>query len=232
MKKRFMLCLLLVISVFALTGCGKKEEEEKKEVNESAVAFKEAYESLNGKKDDSGASYRTVSISEDNPFIEVTASDILEKIENGETFYVYFGDELCPWCRSVIETAVSVAKKNNISKVYYVSIWDEDGNEILRDTYKLNKKNKAVVDKEGTEEYTKLLEAFDNVLSEYKLTTSKGKKVSTGEKRIYAPNFIYVENGKAVRLVEGISDLQNEEDDELTQEILADEEKIFTEFFK
>ena len=51
-------------------------------------------------------------------------------IENKETFYVYFGDELCPWCRSVIEKFIEVAKKNDVKKVYYVKIWDDDHNEI------------------------------------------------------------------------------------------------------
>ena len=43
---------------------------------------------------------------------------------------------------------------------------------------------------------------------------------------------MYVEKGKAVRLVTGVSDKQEDSREELTDEMLEDEEKIFTEFFK
>ena len=232
MNKKIILTILLVIGVLTITGCGKKEEEKKVEPRAAAVAFKEEYESLNGKDYKNGNVHRTVKIDEFNPFIKITAKELLEKINNKETFYVYFGDKLCPWCRSTIEKAIEVAKAKGIDTIYYVEIWDDDGNEILRDKYTLNKKNKAVKSQEGTEEYTRFLEVFDSVLKDYKLTTSKGKKVSTGEKRIFAPNFIYVENGEAIRLTTGNSDLQEEAFDKLTDEILADEQAMYEEFFK
>lgn len=232
MKKKIILVLILTASIFTLCGCTKKEENKKEEVkNEAALAFKESYESLNGLENSNGKVHRTVSISDDNPFEEITAKEALEKIEKGETFYIYFGDKLCPWCRSVIEKSIEVAKKNNIDKIYYVAIWDDDGNEILRDKYEL-KKDKPKKVSDGTEEYSKLLEVLDNVLSDYTLTNSKDKKVKVGEKRIYAPNFIYIKNGKAVKLTEGISDKQKDAREELTEEILADEEKLFEEFFR
>ena len=232
MKKRFLLIALLVIGAFAIVGCGKKEEPKKEEPSAAALAFKEEYESLNGKEVKDGILHRTVTIDEFNPFVKVTPRELLEKIDNNETFYVYFGDKLCPWCRSVIEKAVEVAKAKGIKTIYYVNIWDDEFNEILRDKYKLNKKDKAVIDIEGTPEYKRFLEIFDNVLSEYTLTTSKGKTVKTGEKRIYAPNFIYVEEGKSIRLTTGNSDKQTGAFDELTDEILADEQSLFEEFFK
>ena len=52
-----------------------------------------------------------------------------------------------------------------------------------------------------------------------------------GEKRIYAPNYIYVSEGKAIRMTTGISDKQTDSREELTDEILDDEEKLFSEFF-
>ena len=221
MKKN--LVLLLIILVLVLTGCNKK-------VN-YAEKFKNDYESLNGIKSKSGKVHRTVSIDIDNPFIEISAKELVEKIENKETFYVYFGDKLCPWCRSVIEKAIEVAKDNDIEKIYYVAIWDDEGNEILRDKYELqdNKLTKVI---DGSKEYYKILKYFDNVLSDYNLTDSEGNKVSTEEKRIYAPNFIYVEDGESLRLTEGISDKQKDSREKLTSEILEDEEELFKEFFK
>ena len=85
---------------------------------------------------------------------------------------------------------------------------------------------------EGSEAYKKLLVYFDSVLSDYNLTNSSGDKVSTGEKRIYAPNFIYVENGEAKDLVEGISANQLDSREPITYGLLKDEEDIFENFFK
>ena len=58
-----------------------------------------------------------------------------------------------------------------------------------------------------------------------------GNKVQVGEKRIYAPNFIYIKNGKPIKITEGISDKQKDSREELTDEILNDEEELFNEFF-
>lgn len=233
MKKRLLAILILTVIATSLIGCVKKEEPK---VNEEAIKFKEEYESLNGKKNSKDVEYRSVSISEDNPFIYVDAKDILEKIDNDETFYVYFGDKQCPWCRSVIEKAIESAKKNNIDKIYYVSIWSDDHVEILRDTYTADNKGKLTKTHEGTEEYYKLLKAFDNVLTDYNVTyTNKKKKtvtVSTGEKRIFAPNFIYVEKGEAKELISGISEKQESSTSEFTDEILKEETEKFNAFFK
>ena len=137
---------------------------------------------------------------------------------------------MCPWCRSVIEKAIEIANQNGIEKIYYVDIWDEEGNEILRDKYILDENNKPVKDIEGTEEYYKLLTVFNDLLRDYTYELD-GQTLSYGEKRIYAPNFIYVAKGKAVRLVTGKSALQKGSRDELTEEMLKDEEKQFDDFF-
>ena len=226
--------ILILLICLAATGCGpvktKVNTESAIEKND-AIKFKEEYELLNGETNSSGNAYRTISISEDNPFVYATAEDIVEKIENKETFYVYFGSSYCPWCRSVLEKAIEVAKENDINTIYYVDIWDGDHVEILRDTYELNDKGKTKLVSEGTKAYKKLLKYFDNVLSDYNLTDKNGKKVSVGEKRIFAPNFIYVENGKSIKLIEGISEKQTNPREELTNIILKDEEKQFNNFF-
>ena len=214
--------LLLLTAILLTFGCASRE----------AKAFKKEYEALNGKENASGKVHRTITIKEDNPFFKVDASRIVEMIDDKETFYVYFGDPLCPWCRSVLEKAIEVAEKNKIKKIYYVKIWDDEGNEILRSKYKLNEKNKIETVVKGTDDYYKLLNSFDSLLSDYTLTDSEGKKVDTKEKRIYAPNFVYVEDGVAKKLVEGISSKQTDSRQELSEEILTDEENIFNGFFK
>ena len=218
MKKYFV--LLLIISLFMLTACGEKDN----------IKFKNDYESINGKENASGKIHRGVIIPEDNPFEEVEANDIVKMIENKETFYVYFGSRLCPWCRSVIEKSCELAKTYGISKIYYVDIWDDEGNEILRDKYKLED-GKPVLEQEGTEEYKKLLEYFNDYLRDYTLTDEDEKKVEVGEKRIYAPNYMFIENGTIKKLVTGKSDKLTDSRAEFTEEILKDQENIFAEFF-
>ena len=218
MKKK----LLLIVAVLAvtLTACSK-----------DAVSFKKDYEALNGKTNANGKVHRTITIPKKNPIVLSDAKEIVKKIEDGETFYVYFGSTLCPWCRSVIEKALEIAKENGIKKIYYVDIWDSEGNEILRDKYTLDENNKPVKTVDGKEEYYKLLTYFDSLLGDYTYKLND-KTISYGEKRIFAPTFVYVEKGKAIRMTTGISSLQTDSRGELTEEILADEETKFDELFQ
>ena len=219
MKKK-LIFLVLISSLLILTGCTKKD----------SVIFKEEYESLNGTTNTNGKSYRTVTIPANNPIIISSAEEIVEKIENEDTFYVYFGSKLCPWCRSVIEKALEIANQNGIEKIYYVDIWDDLGNEILRDKYILDENNKPLKIVEGTEAYSKLITYFDDLLRDYTYKLND-ETLSYGEKRIYAPNFIYIAKGKAKRLTTGKSPLQTDSRDTLTEEMLKDEEKQFDDFF-
>lgn len=222
--KKIIITMMVFVSIFTLTACNK-------ETNEKALAFKEEYESLNGKTNASGKEHRTLNIPEDNPYEKVSQKEIIEKLENKETFYLYVGDSLCPWCRSVLEKSIEVANSKKIDKIYYIDIWDDEGNEILRDKYELVDGVPSKVS-DGTEEYTKLLEAFDSVLSDYNLTDEEGNKIAVGEKRIFAPNFFYIKDGQVVKMVEGISEKQTDSREELTEEILKDEQEIFEGFFE
>lgn len=222
MKKIFLI-MIATLSLITLTGCEKETEE--------SLAFKKSYESLNNQTNSLGNEYRTIQIDNINPFVKTTAENIVDMIKNNETFYVYFGDEMCPWCRSVLEEAIVSAKQNKIAKIYYVDIWDENRNEILRDKYTLNKKNKPEKTVEGTDAYYELLDYFKELLNDYTLKDEKGNKVEVGEKRIFAPNFVYVENGTAKELASGISEKQATSSSELTTEIREDELRIFNKFF-
>lgn len=227
MKKKIFSIIILFIIILGISGCNNKSEEDN---TKYALEFKEEYEALNGKTNKNGKEHRTITISENNPYIKVTPEKIVEKIENKETFYLYVGDPLCPWCRSVLEKSIEVAKSNKIEQIYYIDIWDDEGTEILRDKYELKD---GVVTKtiEGTESYKKLLNNFDAVLKDYTLTDNEGNKIEVGEKRIFAPNFFYVKDGVTKKMVAGISDKQSDSRGELTEEILKDEEEIFEDFF-
>ena len=214
---------LVLILVFLIFICGCS--------NSKSLEFKTEYESLNGLKNKNDKEHRTVTIDSDNPYQKVSSSEIIKMIDNKETFYLYVGDKLCPWCRSVIEKSIEVAKKNNIKNIYYLPIWDDDGKEILRDKYEIvdGELKKTI---EGTKDYQRLLEEFDSLLSSYTVKNANGETVDTNEKRIFAPNFFYIEKGVVKELITGLSDKQLDSRGELTEEILKDQEKIFNEFFK
>ena len=227
MKKKVLLSLFITVLLLGVvTGCGKKEEK-----NKDAIKFKEEYESFNEKKNDY-FEYRNLSIDEDNPFIFATDEEVVKMIENKESFLVYFGDPQCPWCRSIIEHAIKSAKENGIEKIYYVRFWDGFHEEKIRDVYELDDNNKPVLKQEGSKAYSKLIKYLDNVLSEYTLKDKDKNTINVGEKRIFLPNFVAIEKGKATELIEGISDKQSGYNDKLSDEIIKDEQKIFNKFFK
>ena len=94
--------LLIILSVFLITGCKKDD----------AILFKEEYEGLND-----NSNYRAVSIPEDNPIVYISDTELAEKIENKEDMVVYFGFNRCPWCRSIIENLFKVTSNLKIEKV-------------------------------------------------------------------------------------------------------------------
>ena len=199
MKKKI---LLILLGILLLTACVKD--------NKKALEFKEEYESLNGTESTSGKTIRTISIPEDNPFVYATEDDIVEMIDNNETFVVYFGFASCPWCRSILEEMTKAAKDLNIDKIYYVDVLD------IRDIQEINSDNNIVTTKEGTEGYNELVKRIGDVLSDYTLTTSEGESINLGVKRIYAPNVVVVSNGKAIKMEEGISEELKDPYSELT----------------
>lgn len=221
--KKILFVSLIALSL-VMTGCKKD--------NKLALEFKNDYEELNGKENASGKIHRTITISKDNKFEEVTPSEVLKKIENKESFYVYFGSRLCPWCRSVIEKADEISRNKKISKIYYVDVWDDEGTEIFRDKYELVDGELKQTFK-GAKEYKKIMNSINqDLLRDYTLTDTEGNIIEVGEKRIYAPNFVYFEKGKGIRLTNGKSEKQTDAREELTKEMLKDEENVFNEFFK
>ena len=204
--KKIISILLIVVLMISVTGCVISNDIKDSE------KFKEEYESQNGKKSKSGKEYRKVSIAEDNPFVYTTAEDISKKMDNKETFIVYFGFSTCPWCRSIIEELIKCAKDSKVDKIYYVDVLD------IRDTKELDEEGNIKTTKEGTKGYNELIDKMSNVLSDY-TTTKEGKEISLEEKRIYAPNVIAVVNGKATKLEEGISEDLKDPYMELTDEM-------------
>jgi len=211
MKKLSKIVIVLVLGILVLTGCTKS----------SATKFKKEYESLNGKTASSGKTIREISIPDDNPMVYQTAEGIVSRMENGETFAVYFGFASCPWCRSMIEQLIQSAKDNNISTIYYVDVYK------IRDKYELDESGKLTRTEEGTDGYNELLNLLDDVLDDYVLTTKSGEKVETNEKRIYAPNVVAVVNGVATEMIEGTSSSLEDPYSELTDDMKKESYESF-----
>ena len=213
MKKKttaFVICIFLLVALFIVYIFSELYTESDMTSNIEKVItdsekFETEYESINSKLTDTGKTIRPLTIDSNNPIEYITEDKLVEKINNKESFIVYFGFADCPWCRSVIEEFLDTSKEYAIEKVYYLDIKD------IRDKYELNDNHELVKTKEGTQGYYELLSKLSNVLDDYEpltYTTTKGKtkKVAINEKRIYAPNFVLVENGDAVIKVTGISD--------------------------
>ena len=195
--------LMLVLSIFLLTGCVDK--------NSDAYKFKKEYESINNKDNGHGNKYRELSIPDDNPFVYATCKDIVEKINNKETFVVYFGFKECPWCRSVLPELINVAKDKEIETIYYVDVKDvRDVKEYVDGEIKTTKM--------GDKYYIELISILDKVLDEYTLSTDEGE-ISTGEKRIYAPNIIAIGEGVPIQMETGISDELKDPYSKLTKKV-------------
>ena len=224
MKKKVLVLITLFLVSFLLVGCTSKKD------SKAALDFKKEYEAVNGKEAKMGMTHRTIKIDKDNPFEKVEPKKIVELLDKKESFYLYIGDPYCPWCRSVIEKAVEVAKAKKVKKVYYIDFWDDDWNEILRDKYEF-KDGKLVKTVEATKEYERMLKEFGPLLRDYTVTDENGNEVEVGEKRAFGATFIAVKKGKAVRMTEGHSKKQKGAFDELTDEILDDEEEEFNKLF-
>lgn len=206
---KFILTLCLTFTCF---GCIKKESD--------AMKFKKEYESLNGTiREKDKQTIRTLSIDDDNPMVYSSCQDIIDRIENKETFIIYFGFSDCPWCRSSIETFIESTKENNISTVYYVDI-KEDRDEIEIIDSQISKS------KEGSTAYYKLLDLLEPVLDEYIVD-----ETDTLEKRIYAPNYISILNGKPQLKIDGTSSLQSDGYQEINEEMKQDMKDQFQSLF-
>lgn len=207
MKKMSKIIMILIL-LTTMTACGQKNN-----VESDAAKFKKEYTEINGEKNSSGKLYRKLNIEDDNPMVYSTMEEIVEKIKNKETFVVYFGFAKCPWCRTMIEELIKSAKDNNQKTVYYVDVLE------TRDKYELDENNQPVKKEEGDEFYSELISLMDNVLADYTLTTDSNEEIKVGEKRIYAPNVVAVVDGKAEKVVEGVSSKVKDPYGEITDEM-------------
>ena len=148
----FVVCIFLIVALFIVYIFSELYTESDITNNTQnsitdAEKFETEYESLNGKVTTTNKTIRTIQINSNNKIVYTTEDELVELIDQDETFLVYFGFAECPWCRSVIETFLSTSEEYGIDKIYYLDVSS------IRDTYELDENHKAVRTKEGTEGY-------------------------------------------------------------------------------
>lgn len=184
--------IVVILSVFLIIKLtGNKSESD-------ANKFKNEYEVLNGEKNSSDKEYKKLSIEENNPIKYATYDELLDLIEN-KTGIIYLGFPECPWCRSSLPVLLEAAKDNKIDTIYYMNMKNERDSYIVKDgkiTYAIDQDGKEI---KGTKGYFKLLDALDEHLDEY-VITSNDKEYEVGEKRIFAPSIIFVREGEVLNI--------------------------------
>ena len=225
-KKIFLgiLLLLLLFMVFVGILIFKDKKEGNAPLNAEAILFKNEYEALNNiVNEQSGKVFKELTISPDNPVDILSEEEAVTLLEN-ETGILFMGFPECPWCRNLIPILLQTLENMGIDRLYYLNIKE------IRDTLTLDDKNKVEVVEEGTPSYYKMLDILQEHLNPYYLVNSKGAKVDTKEKRIYAPTVVFVKNGVIADLYTGIEDGQTEPFNDLTEEQEEDIINQFVEF--
>ena len=242
--KRVVLFILSVFLLLNFSACTKQnsivtedcDNQKGCDISEGGeeiktLDFKESYESLNNHETKSGKIYREIHLDNTNSFKLLDLSDFDMSTRNIEfTGILFISDPKCPWCRSIIETAVKVANEMNVQNIYTVHAWDADGNELFRD--KWVPQGESYVLEEGHPFYNLLINSKGNeLLQDYIVTRDDGSSFQTGEKRIYLPSFLYVEDNEIKAFTTGVSELQKDAYEELTDAMLKDTETQLKEFF-
>lgn len=181
MKKKILL-LIVVLCVFSLVGCSKKDDY--------ASKFKEEYESYNGKQTSSGKDYLKVEIPEENVIVYSSISEVLDIIKN-KSGVIYFGFPTCPWCRNMVVPLLEAADSTSLDKIYYLNMYEE------RDTIKYVD-GEFITEKEASEGYYDLVNALSSILDDYIVKDSDGIEHNTSKKRIYVPLVVFIKDGEIV----------------------------------
>ena len=220
---KYVKLLLVILLVFMLSACNKESD---------AVRFKKEYESINGKTlKRSSHKVKSLSISKNNPIKYASYDEVIDVIKNG-TGIIYLGYPECPWCRSALPVLLESAKDYKIDTIYYINMHDERDYYEVKDGKLVYKKDDNGNELKGTKGYFKLLKALDSELGSYTVTDDAGKEYDTGEKRIYVPLIIFVNEGKIIGTHLSTVDTQENGYDELTDDEYDELNGIYANYIK
>jgi len=198
----------------------KKNHGENVVITADEKKFKNEYESLNGTEKN-----RKIEIISDNNVKYISLDDAAKILDSGSGV-IYFGFAGCPWCRNAVPVLLNAAKGAELDTIYYVNVRPDSKKENdIRDEYTLDNRNKAKKTKDAKESYYQVLLALANNLNDYVLKTDSGKKVNTGEKRLYAPTVVVVKKGVVVGFHEGTFDEHEMDKNGNLPDLTKDQEK-------
>lgn len=194
------IALIFIVGIFAIQAISNKGGDANYVPTADETNFKKEYESLNG------TSTTQIEVIKDNNIVYIDMAKAAEILESGSGV-IYFGYASCEECRASVPVLLDAMSSSDLEKIYYVNLRPENKEENdLRDLYTLNNKNKAKVARKATAEYDSVRIALANHLDDYVLTTSKGKKVNTGQKRLNDLTVVSVVEGQVMGYHEGSVD--------------------------
>lgn len=194
MNKKLLLIISIIIiltAIIILSFTSKKEEKKQTfTITNDSLLFKQEYEAYNNQETKDKKQYLNLSIPSYNPIVYTSYDDLFDILNNSGI--IYLGDPECPWCRSLISVLINSAIDYGIKEIYYLNIEND------RNILTLNKKNKIITEKKGSDNYLKLVDKLYNYLDVYKGLNDESIK------RIYLPLVIFVNNGKIIGLEQSL----------------------------
>lgn len=216
------ICLLIIIIAIIFFKKSTNSIFDNNNLNNTSSNFKideekfeNEYESLNDvKKDDNTNKYVYIDILKANKMKYSNYDEISKSLKN-ETCIIYFGFPECPWCRRTLPVFLETISEYNIDKIYYFNALS------IRDKKHLDENGIIVTDKEGTEEYHKLVELLKDFLGPY-----DGLNDST-IKRLYFPTYVFVKDGKIIGTQIGSVDSYTSTKEDMTNEQKQELKEVF-----
>lgn len=111
MKKLLLLLLTILLSI-SLFACQKENEDEG---NKGCDIQEECNEEADMSE------YELYVDSEDYVYVKANAKDMVRKMDNKDTFVIYFGFAKCPWCRDLMPILNEASKRMLQKEVLYVN---------------------------------------------------------------------------------------------------------------
>lgn len=116
---------------------------------------------------------------ENHVFYDMTVKDMISKMNDQDTFIVYFGFSECPYCIQAMPILNTVSKENN-QTVGYIN----------------TRKDSSWESNMDIDDYDEVVDVFGEYL-EYD---------DEGKKHLYTPHVFFIKDGNVVYQYEGVSD--------------------------
>lgn len=198
MTKCFKMIFLLIFSII-LIGCSNVTKN-----NSDSINFKKEYESFNGKVTDE-ISYHNVTINEENIVVYSNYEEIFEILEKGSGI-IFFGNPENQLCRSILPVLLESLDSVGVDKLYYLNNIND------RDILSLSENGEVIVEKEASQNYSKLLGMLKDKASIYE--GMNNPKI----KRLYYPTVVFIKDGTIIDVVVGSVKSHTDQNLELSYE--------------